>query len=158
LYDVSLFRNKINMRKHFESDKLEAWLEYYKNQAEQVGYGFSGFKGIPYQRGGGLGSFFRSLFRMAVPLLRSTATHVGKQALESGANIARDVAEGRPVNESFKDHTRRGVAKLAHTAAKKLGHNQSGAGLGIRPKAIKVVPNDIFLNNKKKQSKRKLEF
>jgi hypothetical protein len=141
------------MRKQFDTDKFEAWLEYYKNQAEQVGYGFSGFKGTPYQRGAGLGSFFRSLFRMAVPLLKSTATHVGRQALESGANIARDVAEGRSIDDSFKDHARRGAARLANVAVEKLGRVQSGSGLGVRPKSIKVVPNDIFQNTKKKSRK-----
>jgi len=146
------------MRRLFESDKLEDWLSYYKNQAEQVGYGFSGFKGTPYQRGAGLGSFFRSLFRMAVPLLRSTASHVGKQALATGANIAHDVSEGRSINESFKEHARRGVAKLAKTAIEKLDHGQSGSGLGTRPKSIKVVANDIFkANTHKKSRKRKLD-
>jgi len=144
------------MRRQFDSDKLEDWLNYYKNQAEQVGYGFSGFKGTPYQRGAGLGSFFRSLFRMAVPLLRSTASHVGKQALVTGANIAQDVSEGRSINESFQKHARRGVAKLAKTAFEKFEHEQTGSGLGTRPKSIKVVANDIFKNTNRKARKRKL--
>jgi len=42
----------------------------------QTGYGnIEGFHGTPYQRDAGLGSFYKSLFRMAVPVIKC----VGKQ-------------------------------------------------------------------------------
>jgi len=61
------------MRQHFNPESLNVWLDYYSNQASQVGYGMAGFRGFPYHRGAGLGSFFRSLFRMAVPIIKSAA-------------------------------------------------------------------------------------
>jgi hypothetical protein len=85
------------MRIQFNPEKFDVWLDYYNNQASQVGYGIHGFHGTPYQRGAGLGSFFRSLFRMAMPIIKSAAGKVGQQALATGAEIAGDLSRGRPL-------------------------------------------------------------
>jgi hypothetical protein len=62
------------------------YIEYYK---EQAGSGLSGFQGVRYQRGSG---FFGRLLSSAVyPLLR----FLGKQALNTGINIASDVIEDK---------------------------------------------------------------
>ena len=59
-----------------------------------MGGAIPGFVGQPYQRGAGIGSFFRSIFRMAAPVLKRAAKAVGKQALKTGASIVADVAKG----------------------------------------------------------------
>ena len=86
-------------------DNPAFWLAYYREQAEQSGHGLAGFQGLPYQRGAGLGSFFKSLFSMAVPVLKkvagSTAKRVGKQALSAIGNVAADMTSGRNFKESL---------------------------------------------------------
>lgn len=129
------------MRHQYNPENLDAWLRYYADQANQTGYGLEGFRGSPYQRGGGLGSFFRSLFRMAVPVFKSAASHVGKQALSSGANLATDLANGRHFVEALEDHAKQGAAELLNKANSAL---QKGKGLGTRPKCIKGDVGDIF--------------
>lgn len=61
------------MRLKFNPENEKLWLQYYKNQALQSGHGLAGFQGFPYQRGAGLGSFFRRLFRVAMPVLKYAA-------------------------------------------------------------------------------------
>lgn len=133
------------MRQQFNPENYNAWLNYYTDQASQVGYGMIGFKGTPYQRGAGLGSFFRSLFRMALPLFKSAATTVGRQALASGANMATDVLQGKPALRSLEDRGREGLASLMKKAGESI-QPQLGRGLGIRPKSIKGTTKDIFNN------------
>jgi len=48
------------------------------------------------QRGNGIGSFFRGLFRFVKPLLFSGAKAVGKEALRTGSNILTDILEKQP--------------------------------------------------------------
>lgn len=136
------------MRQQFNPDNFNAWLDYYTDQVSQVGYGsVVGFKGMPYQRGAGLGSFFRSLFRMAVPLFKSAAKTVGKQALASGAHVVADLAHGRPIIQSLEDHGREGASNLFKQAEEAL---QKGRGLGRRPRSIKERGEDVF-NKKSKR-------
>uniref|UniRef100_A0A915IXL3 Uncharacterized protein n=1 Tax=Romanomermis culicivorax TaxID=13658 RepID=A0A915IXL3_ROMCU len=90
-------------------------------QAEQTVYGqLVGFKGTPYQHGGGLGSFFGALSRMAVPVIKSAAGHVGKQGLAAGAHIAGDLAQGRPIRKSLEEHGQWALSSLAHKASDAL--------------------------------------
>jgi len=48
------------------------------------------------QRGNGIGSFFRGLFRFVKPLLYSGAKAVGKEALKTGSNIITDMLNKEP--------------------------------------------------------------
>lgn len=130
------------MHQIYNPNDLNVWLTYYGNQALQTGYGIEGYKGFPYQRGAGLGSFFKSLFRMAVPIFKSAGKQVGKHALTAGANVLSDLAVGRPVIESVKRHSKAGTAKILHDAGEAL---QDGEGLGFMPKSINTgTSNDIF--------------
>ena len=103
------------------SDKV--WADYYCRQA-----GGGGFVGLPHQRGGGLGSFFRGIFRALLPLAKSAGKAVGKQALATGAQIASDVVAGKNIKAAAKLRTRKGASKLLRSAASKLGR-----GLGRKP-------------------------
>jgi hypothetical protein len=138
------------MRQQFNPENFNVWLDYYSSQANQVGYGMTGFKGFPYHRGAGIGSFFRSLFRMAVPLIKSAATNVGKQALASGANIATDVLQGRPLIQSLEEHGKEGASNLIKKASSAI---QKGRGLGIRPTSIKETKQDVFSVKTRKRRK-----
>ena len=136
------------MHQLYDPNDFNVWLTYYGNQALQTGYGMDGYKGFPYQRGAGLGSFFKSLFRMAVPIFRSTGKQVGKHALTAGANVMSDMARGRPVIESVKRHSKNETSKLLREAGDAM---QEGEGLGRKPKSINtIVSNDIFSKKKRK--------
>lgn len=134
------------MHSKFNPEDFNVWLQYYAAQAAQTGYGIEGFKGVQYQRGAGLGSFFRSLFRMAVPILKSTGRNLGKHALTAGANILTDVAQGRPLYDSTKEHARGETAKFLKDTSDFM---QNGEGLGIRPKSINSGVIDSFTKVKK---------
>src|SRR5437867_11146284 len=111
------------MHLKYNPEDYNLWLQYYAAQAAQTGYGMEGFHGIPYQRGMGLGSFFCSLFRMAIPVIKNIGQKAGKHALEAGANILSDVAEGKPVFEAAKKQS----SKLLKEASEAL---QTGEDLG----------------------------
>lgn len=60
---------------------------FYKNYYEnQIGSGLSVFRGAAVQRGHGIGGFFSSLFKGAMPLLKSGLKSVGKELLSTGVD------------------------------------------------------------------------
>lgn len=135
------------------SDKV--WASFYsRNQKGE------GFVGLPYQRGGGLGSIFRGIFRALLPIAKSAGKTIGRQALRTGAEIASDVLSGSNLKDSVKRRGRAAAATLATKAAKKI---QRGGRLGKRPasKTIKgqAVEEDDTRQRKapRKQSKEKKE-
>ena len=58
--------------------------QYMNYYTEQAGHGLPGFQGSRFQRGHGLGSLFKGLFRLATPLLKKGAVELGKTALKTG--------------------------------------------------------------------------
>ncbi len=99
--------------------------------AHQLGGSFPIYQGTPYQRGAGLGSLFKSLWRFALPLAKSVGKSVGKQALRSASAIASDVAEGRDLKDAFEDHATEGARRLVRKGAKQIRRKvQRGGGLG----------------------------
>jgi hypothetical protein len=80
----------------------EDYTRYYMNQS-----GGGGDIGDVYrasfrtQRGNGIGSFFRGLFRFVKPLLYSGAKAVGKEALKTCSNILTDMLDKEP-NQPMK--------------------------------------------------------
>ncbi len=97
------------------------------------------FRGYPYQRGSGLGSIFKGLLRMVLPLAKQAGKAIGKEALVTGANVARDVAEGQDIVESLKLQGRRGGKRLVKkgvrslTGQKRKKKPQSGGAVGRAP-------------------------
>ena len=76
---------------------MDRYTLYYINQS-----GGGGEVGPVYrasfrvQRGNGIGSFFRGLFRFVKLLLYSGAKAVGKEALKTGSNIITDMLNKEP--------------------------------------------------------------
>ena len=113
------------MRVVFVPPTDKQWIQHYVNQ--QNGKGFSG---IPYQRGNGLGSLFRGLFRVLLPVVKSAGRAVGKQALRTGAQIASDLVAGESLKSSVENRGRRGASNLLKKAAAEI--KQQGKGIGAR--------------------------
>jgi len=133
------------------------WNAYYAEQAGG-GYDFNVFRGASYQRGYGLGGSFRSFFRWlvpifkehALPLLKSGAQEVGKEAVSSITNIAKDAVNGRNVKEAASEHLSSAMDNLKNKVNKKL----SGKGIKRRKKRKNTIIfrkkaklNDIFDQN-----------
>ena len=126
------------------------------------------FHGGRFQRGYGqvgygLGSFFQSLARKAMPFLQSGAKSLGKAALDTGINVAKDVLAGN----NLKDSARTRLQQTAQTVKQQaLDHIKSQVGSGgtrkrkslkrkrsqkkitlpqaSRAKRPKILPDDIF--------------
>jgi len=112
--------------KFWPSLLLEAANHKNINSSNQRGGGLSGFQGIRYQRGAGLGSFFRGVFRAALPVISSIGKTVGQQALSSGAAMMRDVGNGDSVRTAFKNRGREAAEELLTKAANAV--KQTGSG------------------------------
>jgi len=74
----------------------------------QYGYGMPIYIGGKYQRGHGLGNIFGSLFRSALPMLKSVGKKIGKQALTSGARFASDIIGGDDFKTAAKRRAKEG--------------------------------------------------
>ena len=131
---------------------MNAYEKYYLNQ---VGGALPVFAGARIQKGHGLGSMFRSLVRMAAPLLVKGAKAVGKQVLRSGVQVMNDVASGHNFRDSFKKHGRAGAHTLARKGIRKI---QTGKGVS-RARATKrrrrVCSGKAIGKVKSSQAKRK---
>ena len=121
-------------RKHITSP--EFYKNYYVSQAQRKGGGGPVFSARLFQRGygekgGGIGSFFGNLFRKAVPFLTSATKHLGKVALNTGANVLSDAATGKSFKDSVLNRLRESGEELKRDATKKvrsLVNHQVGSG------------------------------
>lgn len=119
----------------------------------QTGNGLPYYRGIPLQKGYGIGGFFAKLFRSALPFLVSGAKSVGKEVLRTGTLVANDVLAGENFKESTQKRTRFAGKNLARRALDKA-RNMVGNGRFKRKrkpskhtivsKARKVRGRDIF--------------
>lgn len=121
--------------------------------ATQTGNGLPYYQGVSFQKGYGLGSWFRRIFRTALPFLVKGGQSVGKEVLRTGTRVMSDVLAGENVKESTKKRTKEAGKNIARKAVDKL---QSMVGNGkykrkrktqkriISSKKRKVVGRDIF--------------
>src|SRR5690242_7651339 len=146
------------MRQLFITPSVNDWTSYYDLQ---IGGSLPGFHGTPYQRGRGIGSFFRGLFRMALPVLTKFGKIAGRQALKSGAAVASDLLAGEKFSESLKQRGKEGLGNILQESSEAV---LKGKGLGNRHKklinGVYVIPNDIFskhdtVNSRKKRASHK---
>jgi hypothetical protein len=85
---------------------MDRYTLYYVNQSGggEIGPVYRDSFGV--QRGNGIGSFFRGLFRFVKPLLYSGGKAVGKEALKTGSHIITDILNKepeQPVGNIFKN-------------------------------------------------------
>lgn len=104
-----------------------ALVNYYLAQAGGGG-GTQFYAGSSYQKGYGIGSFLGGLFRSVLPLLRSGAAAVGREAARAGAHVLADVAAGDPIGDSVQNHAGQALTNLKRKAAAKM----QGSGRSIK--------------------------
>jgi len=126
-------------RKHISLP--EPYKHYYLNQAQQKGSGGPYFAGRLFQRGhgqrgGGIGNFFGSLFRKALPFLTNASKHIGKVALKTGANVLSDTASGQRFQDSIQNRLQESGVGLKRNFAKQVKNamsTQTGSGKKRKP-------------------------
>jgi hypothetical protein len=153
------------MRKKFccESSR-HLYEQYYDNQA---GSGISVFQGSYGQRGHGIGSTLAGLFRSALPMVKRGLAAFGKQALNTGLNIASDMADGKSFSDSAGLRARQGIKRLATEGIDYLNNGgqseQTGSGYKRRRQtrakrkrfSQNIAPRRRTTRKRKGSSKRK---
>lgn len=104
-------------------------------RSSQHGGGSGRFIGIPRQRGGmrgaGLGGILSTILSLIPTFFSSPA---GKQIMETGTNIVKDVAAGEKLSAAAKKHSREAVRKITGLGSKrKLSYK--------KPVAISLIPH-----------------
>lgn len=119
---------------------------YYSHQAGS-GIGIV-YKGAAYQRGHGIGSFLGGLFRSVLPLLKSGAKVIGKEALNSGIGLLSDVMSARPIKDSFNSRFKEATGNLKRKADEKINSLMSGSGYKIKRQSKKSITTSKTLQRK----------
>lgn len=117
------------------------------------------YVGAPYQQGSGIGSFLAGAYRYVLPLLKSSAKTLGKEALSTGLNIVSDIAGCKDPKDAVRSRLRESARNLKRKADDKFEQYMNGEGYRAKRRAL---PSH-FLNalqaasvgKKKKRKKRK---
>ena len=104
-------------------DSAHSYQQYYLNQAGSGMPVYHGSTGL--QRGYGLGGLLGGLFRSAIPLLKKGAVAVGKEALQTGIDIAQDVMGGQNVKTATKRRVKNAGRNMGTKVLNKI---QKGKG------------------------------
>jgi hypothetical protein len=92
------------------------YTNYYANQAG----GFQVYSGSSFQKGHGIGSFLRGLWRSVVPMFSSASRAVGNEIMKTTGNIAKDVILKQPWKESVKSRLKEAGSNLNEKFANKV--------------------------------------
>ena len=125
------------MRHTYIPDANECKVYYLRSQN---GGGLRGFHGARIQRGYGLGSFFKSIARVAIPLVKKGVNALGKKAIKTAVNVGQDVLEGKSVKQAVASRGRQAVNDLAKQGVdKRKSTNQSGPSKRLNTNSRKKV-------------------
>lgn len=127
---------------------------YYVTQA---GGGFGHFyAGAPYQKGHGIGSWLGGLFRTVLPILKSGAAAVGKEAARAGSHILADVASGQNFKGSAQKHMEEAASNLIQKVKNKTENVMRGSGSIKRARRGRT--SHSVANSRKGKTTRSVDF
>ena len=120
------------------------------------------FIGVPYQRGYGLcrrqrgrgiGTFLRILWKYLSPYAADVGKNVVSEGMESGARILQNIAQGTNVKDAVVTEGKQVLKKIA----KKAGFKQEGSGIRKKRsvKRVRVVGRSV--SNKAARKKRRFD-
>jgi hypothetical protein len=147
-------------------DRDEGVGDVYKGVFYQRGYGL-GFNTTDYGDVYGLGfaDNLMSMFRFALPVLKTGLQYLGKQAVSTAANIAQDAIEGRNMKDAAKEHLTNSAQNIFAKAPemlrdqfinttnkKRKGVSADESGEGSRPKK----KSRVILSNRQRPQQRKI--
>lgn len=128
---------------------------YYTNQAKgQYGGTLPAFHGIQRQRGYGIGSFLKGLFRSAVPVLKAGAKSIGKTALASGMNLAQDYMDGKELKSASRSRALEAANSLTSQAVNRARSLINQKGKGIKRRASSKAVSSSRAKKKKTSTKK----
>lgn len=107
------------------------------------------YRGSPFQRGHGVGTFLRGLFRTSLPLIRRGASAVGKELLSSGVNFLEDLDHDIPAKEAFQQRMKDAKNNLKRKAIDTLLR-----GGGYKSKRRKKANQSSLCGRKRRTSKK----
>jgi hypothetical protein len=102
---------------YYPEESKEHYHNYYVNQ---VGRGLGVFEGSTIQHGHGIGSLLRGLANSTLPLLKQGGKMLGKQLLNTGVGIVKDVMDGRNFGDSTRENFKDGGLALLGNISSKL--------------------------------------
>ena len=111
--------------RHIIVPDVKQFKQYYLRG--QQGGSIAGFRGARIQRGYGIGNFFKSIARFAIPLVKRGVQAIGRRALGAAVDVGQDILEGKNVKQAIKSHGIKAVKDIVHQGVKQSG-NQSGGG------------------------------
>jgi hypothetical protein len=120
------------MREH----NAEYFRNYYVNQAQQKGGNLAAFHGARNQRGYGIGSIFRGLYRWAIPHLYSGIKAVGQRALKEGVGVAQDVLNGEKLGDSVVKRGKKAIGSLTSQNASQKGAGRKATKRKAKAKSV----------------------
>ena len=123
--------------KQFCCDENRSFYEQY--YADQCGNGMNVLQGARGQRGHGLISVLSGLFRSALPMI----TNFGKQALQTGLNVATDFVEGESFKDSLRKHIPDGIRGFRDAQFGQPGSGKRRRQIQLK-KPVKRSKKDVF--------------
>ena len=107
-----------------------------------VGSGLAHYQGVNFQKGYGLGGFFRRMFRAALPFLVRGGQTLGKEVIRTGTQVVSDVLEGQNLKESAKKRSQDAGKSIARKTIDTLqGMVGKGKYKRRRKKQKRVIPS-----------------
>ena len=121
--------------------------EYYLDQAKQKGGNLPAFHGARVQRGYGLGSIFKGLFRWVMPHLQQGAKVLGTKALQTGVQVAQNVLDGDDVKTAVSKRAKQALGDMTSQNS-----SQSGSGRKATKRKAQPAKNSSPPDKKRKTS------
>lgn len=90
------------------------------------------FRGARIQRGYGLGSFFASMFRRAIPLFKSGGKYLVKKAAKTSINTLQDVMGGTDPKVALKRRLADTSDEMLNDMKRKIRRKMTGAGRVVK--------------------------
>ncbi len=114
---------------------------YHTYYTTQAGSGLGNiYRGVLYQKGHGIGNFFKSIFRTVFPLIKSGLQTVGKESLIGTAHFLNDIVAEKSAKDSFKNRIKEVGANLKDKAMHKL---EKMIGSGIKRKRSDCMHHNV---------------
>ena len=126
-----------NMFEHYyENQLMKGGGDVFQGAIYQRGYGSRRIRG-----GFGIGGLFKTLFRVARPLIREVAKTVRKEAMSSGVRLLGDIATGHNPKTALKLRLKEAGKNTLHQSMRKVTKTMGGR---IAPKPIKRRTSTIL--------------
>lgn len=108
------------------------------------------YRGSPNQRGHGIGTFLKGLFRASLPILQRGARVVGKELFHSGVNFLNDLDNNVPAGSAFQSRLSEAQSNLKRKAANTL----LGGGRVYKKKRSRQSGQSKTSSRKRKSSRK----